>query len=206
MGLSSCHGFQNNISYDYQEDKPRFEKQNTEHSSFDYFEQTQVKVVPKKEQKVSKKVIIAYNSIIKHSIYSKNRYAKFYEASTIDNMIRYPGKELTNQYLILIGFQNFYANHDTLGVENLHLIFEHQKELLDLAMNILNDRMIDHTKSDNFDECLQTIVQFYQMQDQINAYNEAVLNASSNKFFEKTNEFVKLKEETIKIVRKENDI
>jgi hypothetical protein len=94
---------------------------------------------------------------------------------------------------------------DFLGIENLHLIFENQPELLEFTLNILNDRLIDHTKSDNFEECLNTIVQFYKKQDQINAYNEAVLNASSNKFFEKTNEFVKLKEESIKIVRKEND-
>ena len=164
-----------------------------------------IKKVPKKEMKISKRIEIAYNSIIKHSIYSKNRFAKFYEASSIDSMIRYPGKELTNQYLVLIAFQTYYSMSDFLGIENLHLIFENQPELLEFTLNILNDRLIDHTKSDNFEECLNTIVQFYKKQDQINAYNEAVLNASSNKFFEKTNEFVKLKEESIKIVRKEND-
>lgn len=164
-----------------------------------------IKKVPKKEIKISKRIEIAYNSIIKHSIYSKNRFAKFYEASSIDSMIRYPGKELTNQYLVLIAFQTYYSMSDFLGIENLHLIFENQPELLEFTLNILNDRLIDHTKSDNFEECLNTIVQFYKKQDQINAYNEAVLNASSNKFFEKTNEFVKLKEESIKIVRKEND-
>lgn len=173
---------------------------------FEHFEKPIIKTVPKKEQKISKRVILAYNSVIKHSIYSKNRFAKFFEASTIDNIIRYPGKELINQYLILIEFQNFYANHDMLGVENLHIILETQPELLNLATEILNDRMIDHTKNDNFEECLGTIVQFYKKQDQINAYNEAVLNTSSNKFYEKTNKFVKLKEETIKIVRKENNI
>ncbi len=164
-----------------------------------------LKRLPKKEIKISKRIEIAYNSIIKHSIYSKNRFAKFYEASSIDSMIRYPGKELTNQYLVLIAFQTYYSMSEFLGVENVHLIFENQPELLEFTLNILNDRLIDHTKSDNFEECLETIVQFYKKQDQINAYNEAVLNASSNKFFEKTNEFVKLKEESIKIVRKEND-
>lgn len=193
------------------EEKPTYKPEVSSSNNFDYFdygynEQPVVKKVPKKEIKISRRIELAYNSIIKHSIYSKNRFAKFFEASTVDSMIRYPGIELSNQYLILIGFQNFYATHDILGVENLESVFENQKELLDLATSILNDRMIDHTKSDNFDECLGTIVQFYKKQDQINAYNEAVLNTSSNKFYEKTNEFVKLKEETIKIVRKENDI
>lgn len=199
--------FNATVSHSYQNEEysyPQQQHQPVEY--YDYSEPEVVKPVRKKEQKISKRVIIAYNSIIKHSIYSKNRFARFFETSTVDNILRYPGKEIANQYLILIEFQNFYASHDILGVENLHIILENQPELLDLALSILNDRMIDHTKSDNFDECLNTIVQFYKKQDQINAYNEAVLNTSSNKFYEKTNKFVKLKEETIKIVRKENDI
>lgn len=199
--------FNATVSHSYQNEEysyPQQQHQPVEY--YDYSELEVVKPVRKKEQKISKRVIIAYNSIIKHSIYSKNRFARFFETSTVDNIMRYPGKEIANQYLILIEFQNFYASHDILGVENLHIILENQPELLDLALSILNDRMIDHTKSDNFDECLNTIVQFYKKQDQINAYNEAVLNTSSNKFYEKTNKFVKLKEETIKIVRKENDI
>lgn len=199
-----ANNYSQNIEYTYT-NQPIHNINYQDENTFEYFEQP-VKKVSKKEQKISRRVILAYNSVIKHSIYSKNRFAKFFETSTIDNIIRYPGKELTNQYLLLIEFQNYYANNDLLGVEKLHIILQNQPELLDLALNILNDRMIDHTKSENFDECLATIVQFYKKQDQINAYNEAVLNASSNKFYEKSNEFVKLKEETIKIVRKENDI
>ena len=70
----------------------------------------------------------------------------------------------------------------------------------------MNDRMIDHTKQANFDECLDAIIEFYKKQDQINAYNEALSNASNNRFFEKYNEYLKLKEGSVKIIRKENTI
>ena len=93
-----------------------------------------------------------------------------------------------------------------MGIENLHLIFENQKDLLEIALSILNDRLIDHTKQENFDECLASIIQFYNKQDQINAYNEAIANASNKGFLEKYNEYLKLKEGSVKIIRKENTI
>lgn len=164
------------------------------------------KVNNKKQIKITKKIEIAYNSIIKHAIYSKDRFARFFEASTIESMIRYPGKELTNQYLILLEFQNYYSTNEFMGIENLHLIFENQKDLLEIALSILNDRLIDHTKQENFDECLASIIQFYNKQDQINAYNEAIANASNKGFLEKYNEYLKLKEGSVKIIRKENTI
>ena len=83
---------------------------------------------------------------------------------------------------------------------------EIQPELLNLAQTIINDRMIDHTKQENFDECLDAIIEFYKKQDQINAYNEALANASNNRFLEKYNEYLKLKEGSDKIIRKENTI
>lgn len=165
-----------------------------------------IKKAVRKQYKITRKVEIAYNSIIKHSIYSKDRFARFFQASATDSMIRYPGKELANQYLILVEFQNFYASNDYLGIENLHTILEIQPELLNLAQTIINDRMIDHTKQENFDECLDAIIEFYKKQDQINAYNEALANASNNRFLEKYNEYLKLKEGSVKIIRKENTI
>ena len=120
--------------------------------------------------------------------------------------MRYPGKELVNQYLILVEIQNFYAKNDYLGIENLYIILENSKELLDLAIEIVQNRFINVTLQENFDECLNAIIEFYKKQDQINAYNEAILSTSSNKFYEKSDEYIKLKEESIKIVRKENNI
>lgn len=160
----------------------------------------------KKQIKITKKIEIAYNSIIKHAIYSKDRFARFFESSQVDSLIRYPGKELANQYLILVEFLNFYSQNEFIGIENLHLIFENQPELLDLSLRILNDKLIDHTKLENFEECLKAITDFYKKQDQIDAYNEAISNASSNKFYEKSDEYIKLKEESVKIIRKENTI
>ena len=159
-----------------------------------------------KTLKVTKKIQIAYDSIIKHSIFSKDRFAKFFEQSTIDSVLRYPGKELVNQYLILVEIQNFYAKNDYLGIENLYIILENSKELLDMAIEIVQNRFINVTLQENFDECLNAIIEFYKKQDQINAYNEAILSTSSNKFYEKSDEYIKLKEESIKIVRKENNI
>ena len=160
----------------------------------------------RKEIKVTKRVQIAYNSIIKHSIFSKDRFAKFYESCSDDGMIRYPGKDLVNQYLILVEFQNFYSENDYLGIENLHLMFENNIELLDLALQIVNDRLIDHTTQNNFDECLNAIIDFDRRQNEIRAYNEIIANSRSNKFFEKFDEYKKLKDDSIKIVVKDDHI
>lgn len=160
----------------------------------------------RKELKVTRRVQIAYNSIIKHSIYSKDRFAKFFENCSDDGMIRYPGKELVNQYLVLVELQNFYSENDYLGIENLHLIFENNKDLLDLSLQIVNDRLIDHTTQSNFDECLNAIVDFDRRQSQIRAYNEIIANSKSNKFLEKFDEYMKLKDDSIKIVIKEDNL
>ena len=161
--------------------------------------------VKKKEIKVTKRVFIAYNSIIKHSIYSKDRFAKFFESCSDDGVIRYPGKELVNQYLILVELQNFYSENDYLGIENLHLIFENNKELLDLALEIVNDRLIDHTTQSNFDECLKAIIEFDKKQSQIRAYNEIIANSKSKEFLEKFDEYMKLKDDSVKIIIKNSN-
>lgn len=161
--------------------------------------------VKKKEIKVAKRVFIAYNSIIKHSIYSKDRFAKFFESCSDDGVIRYPGKELVNQYLILVELQNFYFENDYLGIENLHLIFENNKELLDLALEIVNDRLIDHTTQSNFDECLKAIIEFDKKQSQIRAYNEIIANSKSKEFLEKFDEYMKLKDDSVKIIIKNSN-
>lgn len=161
--------------------------------------------VKKKEIKVTRRVFIAYNSIIKHSIYSKDRFAKFFESCSDDGVIRYPGKELVNQYLILVELQNFYSENDYLGIENLHLIFENNKELLDLALEIVNDRLIDHTTQSNFDECLKAIIEFDKKQSQIRAYNEIITNSKSKEFLEKFDEYMKLKDDSVKIIIKNSN-
>ena len=161
--------------------------------------------VKKKEIKVTGRVFIAYNSIIKHSIYSKDRFAKFFESCSDDGVIRYPGKELVNQYLILVELQNFYSENDYLGIENLHLIFENNKELLDLALEIVNDRLIDHTTQSNFDECLKAIIEFDRKQSQIRAYNEIIANSKSKEFLEKFDEYMKLKDDSVKIIIKNSN-
>lgn len=161
--------------------------------------------VKKKEIKVTRRVFIAYNSIIKHSIYSKDRFAKFFESCSDDGVIRYPGKELVNQYLILVELQNFYSENDYLGIENLHLIFENNKELLDLALEIVNDRLIDHTTQSNFDECLKAIIEFDKKQSQIRAYNEIIANSKSKEFLEKFDEYMKLKDDSVKIIIKNSN-
>ena len=161
--------------------------------------------VKKKEIKVTRRVFIAYNSIIKHSIYSKDRFAKFFESCSVDGVIRYPGKELVNQYLILVELQNFYSENDYLGIENLHLIFENNKELLDLALEIVNDRLIDHTTQSNFDECLKAIIEFDKKQSQIRVYNEIIANSKSKEFLEKFDEYMKLKDDSVKIIIKNSN-
>lgn len=161
--------------------------------------------VKKKEIKVTRRVFIAYNSIIKHSIYSKDRFAKFFESCSVDGVIRYPGKELVNQYLILVELQNFYSENDYLGIENLHLIFENNKELLDLSLEIVNDRLIDHTTQSNFDECLKAIIEFDKKQSQIRAYNEIIANSKSKEFLEKFDEYMKLKDDSVKIIIKNSN-
>lgn len=168
-------------------------------------ERKETYIVKKREAKITQKVIIAYNSIIKHSFFSKDRFAKFFEACSDEGVIRYPGKELVNQYLILVELQNFYSENDYLGIENLHLIFKNNTELLKLSLEIVNDCLIDHTTKSNFDECLKAIIDFDHQQSKIRAYNDAIANSKSNDFLEKFDEYMKLKDNTVKIIKKNNN-
>lgn len=156
-------------------------------------------VIKKKEVKITKGVIIAYNSILKHAINSKERFAIFFEKSSIiDGDIRYPGAELADQYSIFLEIEKYYSQNERLNAQNLSELLSLDEHLKEVAQKILDDKFIDVTKKENFDECLNTIVQFYKRQD-----NAIIYNRISAEGINSADELVKARD--VKIIRKEDE-
>lgn len=160
----------------------------------------------KKIVKITPRVVFAYNTIIKQSVYSRDLLSLFYETLSVDNHIRYPGKELAIQYDLLSMMCEYYSEHpnkDGLGEELLYECLKNKPESLQLAKKIIEDKFIDSSSDQLFNDCLHIIDDYFKKVDNASLYNAMIYSQTNEEIKKNVDEFLKISKEQKKIVNKE---
>ncbi len=183
-----------------------YEHNNIEKNSI-YQEVGSQPIVKKKNVKITKKVIKSYNAIVKISVFSKELFSIFFENLSKDNIILYPGAELSVQYDLLYILCEFYSENadcDGMGVD---LFLEHLKNKPNsykVAQEILNDKFIDENNRYLFDDSLNSIKEYFNKMENVASYNATVLASNEEERQKNISEFMNITKKQKKIVNEED--
>ena len=160
-------------------------------------------VIVKKTFKIKRKVYIAYDKIIKHLIYSKEKfeifYEKFHDRLYIDN-------SLLTQFSITKKLHIYYANNNNMDeVDFINMVkdmdlADNTKIYEEYANHILNDTIANVKDFNEFQQCINTISECYNDLEKNRLYTKVVDTLENNDI----KSFEKIKKDTVKIVPKED--
>jgi len=161
----------------------------------------------KKIVKVTPKVVIAYNTIIKFSINSKDLFSTAFLSLSKDNLIRYPGAELCLHYDLLYFLCTIYSEYkdrEGLSADELYELLKDKPDVLLLAKKIIDDPFIDTKNNKLFDDSLNTINEYFTKLDNAASYNAALFATNDTEQRKNADEFVILSKNQKKIVNEED--
>lgn len=171
-------------------------------------EQNRVNPVNKKKTiKITPRVIKSYNTIIKASIYSKEQFSVFFEHFAKDNIILYPGSELSGQYDLLYTLCMFYSSNPDLEGMGTDLFIEQLKTkplLLNLAKEIINDKFIDENNQQLFDDSIETIRDYFNKVEIAATYNATIMSSNDEERNKNISEFIKINKNQKRIINEED--
>lgn len=160
----------------------------------------------KKIVKITPKVVIAYNTIIKFSVGSKDLFTNAFLEIARDDMIRYPGSSLIGQFDLLYVICQFYSDYgdkEGIGEDKFYELLKDKPDGLKLAKAIFSDSFIDTKNQQLFKDSLLTIKDYFIKLDNAASYNAALfgLDGENNK---NVNDFMELNKIQKKIVNEED--
>ena len=171
------------------------------------YDEPAIKPKRKKEVKITPNVIMAYNTVIKFSIYSRELLSVFYEKLSYEGTLRYPGAKLSNQFNLIYLLSEYYAQNeykDGVGDEMLYELLKDDSSLLEFAKDIVENKFIDAKNQQLFDDSIKVINNYFKKLDNVASYN-AALFASDNEEIEKNSQqFIEISKSQKKIVNEED--
>ena len=164
-------------------------------------------VLKRKVVKITPNVIMAYNTIIKQSIDSRELLSVFFENLSFDGNLRYPGNKLAVQYDLLYILCEYYAsneNKDGMGIELFLEILKDKPSSLELAIKIANDKFISSKNVQLFEDSINTIKDYFNKLDNAASYNAALLAQGQDEIDRNAVEFIEISKTQKKIVNEED--
>ncbi len=162
-------------------------------------------VLPKtkvKPVKIKQKVILAYNILIKHMIFSKD---KFFDFKDHIGDAYYLDKQFAIHFEFVKKMELFYAENEKMDEEDFIAIAKKLNEAnntnvyIDFATDIMKN-VISNIKDDKeFKDCLNTIIECKKDLEGTRFFNKAI----SSRDIEDIKNFENIRKETVKIMSKE---
>ena len=171
------------------------------------YETPSVKPKTKKVVKITPNIIMAYNTIIKQAVYSRELLSIFFEKLSYEGTLRYPGAALTIQYDLMYVLSEYYAENeyrDGVGDEMFYELLKDKPSSLELAKEIMNNRFIDAKSQQLFEDSLTVISDYFKKQDKVASYNAALFATSLEEQKIKSEEFIEISKSQKKIVNEED--
>lgn len=155
-----------------------------------------------KPVKIKKKVIKAYQIILRHMVESKDEFLDFKEK--FDDSL-YLDMQLMIYFDFIKKMSLFYVEHDVMDHDDFMLIASRLDEANGnnkyslLAKELLENNMINVSNKIEFEQCLQTISECEKDLSQTKLYNQAIDSLKE----EDIKKFREVKKENVKIISKE---
>ncbi len=131
-----------------------------------------VKQKPIKNKKALKpKIYKAYEVIIKCSLYSKEILKEYYRLT--EN--RYISEAMP-YYTIIEQIKYQYDTSIDINIEDINHRLENYKEAYELFNKIIQSRLIDEYDHESCNECIETIVKYWEDEEKKRCFEKALLN------------------------------
>lgn len=198
------------LSKDYNFDKMILKTETNDYAQNVIVDNPKSIVIPDRRKKIVKitpKVIMAYNTIIKFSVGSKDLFSSAFLVLSKDNLIRYPGSELLIQYDLIYFLSAFYSDNpqkEGIDEEELLISLKNKEQCLELAKEIMEDAFIDTRNIQLFKDSLTTIDEYFIKQDNAASYNAILFSENDIDKRRNENEFMILNKNQKKIVNEED--
>lgn len=181
------------------------ELENVDHPIQVIEEKTPVKT--KKQVKITNNVIMAYDTIVKQSIYSKEALSIVLEGLSLDGVFRFPGSELAIEFDLLYVLCDYYSNNpdkEGLGPELLYEMLKDKKESLNFVKKIVNNKFILEDNLKMLQDSINVISNYFKKQDNAASYNATILSKNKEDLEKNINEFIEISKSQKKIIKEED--
>lgn len=161
----------------------------------------------KKQVKITNNVIMAYDTIVKQSIYSKEALSIVLESLSLDGVFRFPGSELAIEFDLLYVLCDYYSNNpdkEGLGPELLYEMLKDKKESLNFVKKIVNDKFILEDNLKMLQDSINVISNYFKKQDNAASYNATILSKNKEDLEKNINEFIEISKSQKKIIKEED--
>ncbi len=165
-----------------------------------------INVQKKKNVKVTTSVIMAYQTIIKQAIYSKEALSVFFDAVTIADGLRFPGSELAGEFDLLYVLSNYYAQNpqkEGMGTDLLYELLNDKPSSLNLAKRIIDNKFILASSEQMLNDSIMTINKYFKKQDNIASYNATILSKNEEERKKNMQEFIEISKSQKKIIKED---
>lgn len=161
----------------------------------------------KKQVRLSTSVIMAYDTIIKQAIYSKEALSFVLDEMSLNGLLRYPGSELSREYDLLYIICDYYnSNPDKEGMGPIVLcdIIKDKPNSLKFVNELINNRFILADNLQMLKDSIIVINNYFKKQDNIASYNATILSKTEEELKKNMIEFIEINKSHKKIIKEED--
>lgn len=161
----------------------------------------------KKQVKLTTNVVMAYDTIVKQSIYSKEALSIVLDELSLDGVLRFPGSELMIEYDVLYLLCDYYSSNpdkDGIGPELLCNMLKDKPESLKVVNQIINNGFILSDNGQMLMDSINVINNYFKKQDNIASYNATILSKDEEELKKNMIEFVEISKSHKKIITEED--
>lgn len=165
-----------------------------------------ISVVRRKDAKITPRVVLAYQTIIKQSIFSKEALASFFETLSTDSGLRYPGSELAGEFDLLYLLSDYYSENpekDGMGLDLLCEMLNGKTASLNLVKKIMDNKFILQDNEQMLNDSINTIDKYFKKQDNIASYNATILSKNEEERKKNMHEFIEISKSQKKIIKED---
>ena len=165
-----------------------------------------INVQKKKNVKVTSSVIMAYQTVIKQAVFSKEALSIFFEALTTTDGLRFPGSELAGEFDLLYVLSNYYNENPTkegIGIDLLYEMLNDKPSSLKLAKKIMDNKFILADSEQMLNDSIMAINKYFKKQDNIASYNATILSKNEEERKKNMHEFIEISKSQKKIIKED---
>lgn len=165
-----------------------------------------INVQKKKNVKVTSSVIMAYQTVIKQAVFSKEALSVFFEALTTTDGLRFPGSELAGEFDLLYVLSNYYTENPTkegIGIDLLYEMLNDKPSSLKLAKKIMDNKFILADSEQMLNDSIMAINRYFKKQDNIASYNATILSKNEEERKKNMHEFIEISKSQKKIIKED---
>ncbi len=165
-----------------------------------------INVQKKKNVKVTSSVIMAYQTVIKQAVFSKEALSVFFETLTTTDGLRFPGSELAGEFDLLYVLSNYYNENPTkegIGIDLLYEMLNDKPSSLKLAKKIMDNKFILADSEQMLNDSIMAINKYFKKQDNIASYNATILSKNEEERKKNMHEFIEISKSQKKIIKED---